>query len=80
MSITYGIINESHEIEGEHRTSYGIAAYSDVEVNGSACILCTKSDLSCERAPLEEFVSRLNGEQVSVTQLEERIEEYLATH
>jgi hypothetical protein len=77
MSITYGIINESHEIEGGNRTSYGIAAYSDVEVSGSACILCTKSDLSCERDSLEEFVSLLNREQASIALFEKRIEEYL---
>ena len=78
MSITYGIINESHEIEGGYRTSYGIAAYSDVQVNGSACVLCTKSDLSCERNSLEALVNRLNDEETPIEKIEERIEEYLA--
>ena len=78
MGITYGIIQETHEADVSKRKSYGIAAYSDVEVNGTGCILYSACDLSDEKETLELLVERLNREQISEEHFAEIIEDYLA--
>ncbi len=78
MSITYGIIRETHEIGDHKRDAYGIAAYSDVEVNGTGCVLYAARDLSNERASLEELVERLNRAEASELHFGDLINDYLA--
>ena len=79
MGITYGIIRETHEADENKRRSYGIAAYADVEVNGTGCILYSACDLSDDVTSLETLVKRLNNENASEAHFEEIVEDYLAT-
>lgn len=78
MGLTYGIIRETHEVSGNTRESYGIAAYFNTETDGSACVLYAARDLSRERAPLEALVERLNRECASELHFEELIEDFLS--
>ena len=79
MDVTYGIIRETHEADENKRESYGIAAYSDVEHNGTACILYAAQDLTSESETLEALVARLNREGASKEQFDEIVEDFLAT-
>ena len=79
MDVTYGIIQEKHEADENKRKSYGIAAYSDIKQNGTACILYAAQDLSCDRKSLEPLVERLNREGASKEHFDEIVEDFLAT-
>ena len=78
MEITYGIITECHETGKSKRISYGVAAYSNVEENGSACVLYAARDISDSRTAMEMLAERLNREEASVLHFEELITDYLA--
>lgn len=78
MSITYGIIEESHEVGGKKRISYGIAAYSDVKESGSATVLCRVNDLSPCRENVLRAVDLLNQSGASLLHFEDLIDDYLA--
>ena len=79
MKITYGILRETHLLSSDPRVSYGIAAYSDVRKNGSACVLFAAHDLSASQESLEAFTDRLNREKASLHHFEELIADFLAT-
>ena len=78
MSITYGIVTETHEVNAHKRTSYGIAAYSNVEENGAACVLYAARDLSQTREPIEPLVAQLNSGEASALHFEDLINDFLA--
>ena len=78
MSITYGIVTETYEMGDQKRTSYGIAAYSDIEPSGTACVLYAARDLSSEREVLDILVDKLNRSEASEIHFEDFINDYLA--
>ena len=77
-SITYGIVEENYALRGVSRVSYGIAAYADVEQDGTATILAAVSDITSDRKKLEELVYRCNQAQLSVLHLSDVVEDFLA--
>ena len=79
MKFTYGMIEEIYEIGDLKRTSYGIAAFSDVPCNGASCILFAARDLSAERTPIEELVCKINRFQLSETHFNDIINDFLTT-
>lgn len=78
MSITYGIITETYEVGEQTRTSYGIAAYSNVEQSGTACVLYAARDLSPSREVLDILVEKLNRIGASELHFEDLVNDYLA--
>ena len=78
MSITYGIIRETYESDGQTRRAYGIAAYANAETEGTSCVLYAARDLCGEREPLDELVRRLNREEASALHFGELINDFLA--
>ena len=79
MNVTYGIIKETYEVGNIKRTSYGIAAFSNVPYNGASCIVFAARDLSAERAPIEELVCKNNRFQLSETHFNDIINDFLTT-
>ena len=79
MSVTYGMIEETYEVGDYKRTSYGIAAFSDVPCNGTSSIVFAARDLCTERTPIEDLVKKINRAQLSEIHLEDMINDFLAT-
>jgi len=76
--ITYGIIEETYLLGNDRRTSYGIAAYADATPEGSAVVIASVRDVSCEKQPLAELVRLCNELELSPIQLHEVVEDFLA--
>lgn len=79
MNVTYGIIEETYEVGNIKRTSYGIAAFSNVPCNGASCIVFAARDLCAERAPLENLVCKINQTQLSEIHFKDMINDFLTT-
>ena len=78
-SVTYGIIEEIYEIRGEKRTSYGIAAFVDVDTNGTSNILFSARDLCAEREPLEKLIEKINQTQLSEIHCNDVVDDFLTS-
>lgn len=79
MSVTYGMIEETYEVGDYKRTSYGIAAFSDVPCNGASSIVFAARDLCAERAPMEDLVRKINQAQLSEIHFKDMINDFLTT-
>ena len=77
-TLTYGVIEEIHSVGGITRTSYGIAAYADVDENGSDVVIASVCDVSSRRSPLEKLVEWCNLLQISPDHLCDVIEDFLS--
>lgn len=76
--IRYDIIEETHPHGREARISYGIAAYSDAETDGTAAVLAVVRDICSSRQRIADLVRLCNGGQLSVIHLPEIVEDFLA--
>ena len=75
--VTYAVLDELHRVGGESRTSYGLAVYSDVATDGSACLVASFHDLSSSRPPLEALAERCNRLRPSLDHLPNIISDFL---
>ncbi len=76
--ITYGIVKEEHMCGNTSRISYGIAAYSDVETDGSATVVALINDISSDEDSLVCLVERCNKSNLSLCHLNEVVEDFIA--
>ena len=76
--ITYGVVQERYSLNGNERISYGIAAYSDVENNGTATIVASVNDITDERTKLEILVYNCNHLSLPLENLRDVVEDFLA--
>ena len=61
-SVNYGIIEERYILNNQSRTAYGIAAYADSEIDGTATVVSSVHDISsdlCEVTALADICNRL---------------------
>ena len=77
MSFRYGITEEVYILDGERRISYGIAAYSDSETEGTLCIISSVRDISSERSVVESLVDSCNKCSLPVFQLSDVVDDFL---
>lgn len=49
MKTTYGITEERYALEKDSRVSYGIAAYSDTDEDGTAMIIASVHDVTSDK-------------------------------
>lgn len=77
-SITYGVTEEVYSLGGNSRKAYGIAAYSNSEIDGTATVLTSVNDISSDREKLEELVQICNRSELSLIHLKDVINDYLA--
>ena len=61
MNITYGVTEEIYSLGHSYRTSYGIAAYADSEVDGTAIIVASVHNITSDRSALAELVTLLQS-------------------
>ena len=78
-SVTYGITEEKFSLGARERTSYGIAAYSDTQTDGTATVLLHISDITCERDRIAELVELCNKLHVSVLHLNDVVQDFHAS-
>lgn len=76
--ITYGITEEKYSIGDVSRISYGIAAYANADVDGTASIVAWVHDITSDKQKLSELVDVCNKLEVSVCHLLEVVEDFLA--
>lgn len=77
-SITYGVTEEVYSLSGNSRRSYGIAVYSNSEIDGTATVLTSVNDISSDREKLEELVEICNRAELSLIHLNDVINDFLA--
>lgn len=75
--ITYGVVQELYSLNGNERISYGIAAYSDVENNGTATIVASVNDITDEKTKLENLVHNCNHLSLPLENLHDVVEDFL---
>lgn len=75
--ITYGIVKEEHMCGDTRRISYGIAAYSNIETDGSATILEVINDISSDEQSIIDFVEKCNMLKLSLCHLKDTVEDFV---
>ncbi len=77
-SVTYGITEEHYTLENTVRCSYGIAAYVDADIDGTATILLSIRDISSDREKLSQLVRECNRSKLSVVHLGDVVDDFLS--
>ena len=78
MNITYGLVEEKYFVGVDVRVSYGVAAFADADVDGSATIVLSIHDISSDREILSKLVSLCNRMKLSIHHFNDIIEYFLA--
>lgn len=77
MTITYAIIEEIHSIGCDRRITYGIAAYSSAEADGTATVIASVHDITNDKEKLSKLVDTCNRLELSVIHLYDVVEDFL---
>ncbi len=77
-SITYGITEEIYALGEDKRTSYGIAAYADADIDSTATILAIVNDITDDRSKLIQLVELCNRLELSPDHLIDVVESFIA--
>ena len=77
-NVTYGVTEEIYSLGRSSRTSYGIAAYADSEMDGTAAIVASVHDVTSDKQALGELVSLCNRLELSIVHLMDVVEDFLA--
>lgn len=64
-NVTYGLSEEIYALGNEKRVSYGIVAYSNAELDGTATIISSVRDVSSDRQAMVRLISQCNRLQLS---------------
>ena len=78
MSITYGVVKESYILDGVSRKAYGLVAYADAELDGTATIVASARDLTENRERIEAFARRCNEGKISLVHFDDVVEDFLS--
>lgn len=76
-SIKYGITEETYFLDTSKRISYGIAVYSNYEIDGTSCIIASVRDISTEKSQVMELVDLCNKCSLSISQLPDFVEDFI---
>ena len=76
--ITYGVTEEKYYLGGSFRIAYGIAAYADADLDGTATIVASVHDVTDDKDRLCELVDLCNSLELSVCHLSDVVEDFLA--
>ncbi len=77
-SITYGLVEERYALNGQERTSYGIAIYADAELDGTATVIASIHDITSDKPKLAALVQQCNLLELSPIHLEDVVEDFLS--
>lgn len=75
--VTYGTVEEVYTVNGVSRTSYGIAAYSDADVDGTVTVVASVRDITSCREKVDGLVELCNRLELSPIHLTDVIEDIL---
>lgn len=78
-SVTYGVTEEHFSIGARERTSYGIAAYSGAELDGTTTVLLHISDITCDASKITELVELCNRLELSPIHIYDVVDDFLAS-
>jgi len=78
VRITYGITEEIYVLFGNHRVSYGIAAYSETETDPTLTIIASVRDVFSDKTQAECFAELCNRLKLDAVHLQEVVEDFLA--
>ncbi len=78
IPITYGITEERYTLGGRTRLSYGVAAYSHAQTDGTAVITTAVHDITDDKEKLAKFVQICNQLELSADHLHDAVEDFLA--
>lgn len=76
-SVSYGMIEETYSLGNETRTSYGIAAYADPELDGTATVTASVHDITSNKKKLEGLIHKCNRLGLSTVHLYDVVEDFL---
>ena len=77
IAVTYGITEEKYTLGQQTRISYGIAAYSNPETDGTGAVIASIHDISEDKEKLSKLVQTCNCLKLSVVHLRDVIEDFL---
>ena len=76
-SITYGVSKEIYSYKGVAREAYGLVAYADAEIDGTATIVASANDLSCNEIKLQELANKCNEGKLELVHFNDIVEDFL---
>jgi hypothetical protein len=77
INVTYGITEEIYSLGNTSRTSYGIAAYADTNMDHTATIVVAIHDITPDRHAIAELVSLCNCLELSTLHLLDVVEDFI---
>ena len=76
--ITYGVSEEIYVLGDSKRTAYGLVAYADAELDGTAIIAASARDITSSRERAEELAATCNRLGLSLLRFDDVIEDFLS--
>lgn len=76
-NITYGVSKEIYSYKGITRQAYGLVAYADAELDGTATIVASANDLSCNEIKLQELANKCNEINLELVHFSDIVEDFL---
>ena len=76
-NITYGVSKEIYSYKGTIREAYGFIAYADAELDGTATIVASANDLSCDEIKLQELANKCNEINLELVHFSDIVEDFL---
>lgn len=77
MKITYGVSKEIYSYGRNTREAYGLVAYVDAELDGTATIVAIANDLSCDKTKLQKLADMCNEGQLNLVHFNEIVEDFI---
>jgi len=75
--VTYAVTEEKYSFGDKCRISYGIAAYSGAEEDGSATIIASIHDITTDKSGLVKLINDCNRLELSILHLRDVVEDFL---
>lgn len=76
--ITYGVVTETYTLGKESRHAYGVVAYADADVDGTATIVAAAHNITNNRYRAELLADKCNRGNLSLCHFDDVIEDFLA--
>ena len=77
-NITYCVSKEFYSYKNAIREAYGLVAYTDAEIDGTATIVASANDLSCNEIKLQELANKCNEGKLELVHFNDIVEDFIA--
>ena len=77
-NITYGVSKEIYSYNGITREAYGLVVFADAEIDGTATIVASANDLSCDEILLQNLADKCNEGNLELVHFNDIVEDFLA--